>query len=280
MKTPSVMNKYFLVLLIILGGVSSAMTVTALDQVETWNLYREGEAAFRQANELLKTDPTKARDLFEKAALCFEAILRDGGIENGRILYNIGNIYFRLGNTGKAILNYRRAERFIPNDLNLHQNLNYARSRCVDKIESKPQSQVFRTVFFWHYDLSGPTRSWLFAVVFSLLWLFACLYLWQEKSWLRYAMICCGMLSVLFGGSLAVEAYEQSSVRSGVILATEVVGRKGDSTSFEPTFKDPLHMGVEFNLVEERKGWLLIELADGRRSWIPESAAGIIQQDD
>jgi hypothetical protein len=35
-------------------------------------------------------------------------------------------------------------------------------------------------------------------------------------------------------------------------------------------------MGAEFKLVEERKGWLHIELVDGRRCWIPESAAGII----
>jgi len=61
-----------------------------------------------------------------------------------------------------------------------------------------------------------------------------------------------------------------------VVLEHEVVGRKGDSTTFEPTFKEPLHMGAEFKLVEERKGWLHIELADGRRCWIPESAAGII----
>ena len=73
-----------------------------------------------------------------------------------------------------------------------------------------------------------------------------------------------------------MEAYEQSNIRSGVILEQEVMGRKGDSTTFEPTFKEPLHMGVEFNLVEERKGWLHIELADGRRCWIPESAAEII----
>lgn len=276
MKICGAVNKYLLGLLIILAALSSSARLEALDKAEVWNLYREGESSFRQANELLRTDSARARDLFEKAVLCFEAIHREGGIENGRLFYNIGNIYFRLGDTGKAILNYRRAERFIPNDINLQQNLSYARSRCVDKIEAKPQAQVFRTIFFWHYDLSGLTRSWLFAAVFSLTWLSAGIYLWRRRPWLRSAMICCGVLSLMLAGSLAVEGYEQRSIRSGVILTTEVVGRKGDSASFEPTFKDPLHMGVEFNLVEERKGWFLIELADGRRSWIPASAAGII----
>jgi tetratricopeptide (TPR) repeat protein len=295
------MMKRLFVILTILAAVSSPMNLKALDKAEVWNLYREGESSFRQANELLGTDPAKARDLFEKAAMYFEAIHREGGIENGRLFYNIGNIYFRLGDTGKAILNYRRAERFIPNDINLQQNLNYARSRCVDKIELKPQTQVFRTLFFWHYDLSGPTRSWLFASVFGLLWIFAGMYVlkrkcvptrergnevvWQRgnevyllkrESWLRYAIMGCAVLSLLLAGSLGIEGYEESNVRSGVILEQEVMGRKGDSATFEPTFKEPLHMGVEFKLVEERKGWLHIELADGGRCWIPESAAGII----
>jgi len=269
-------KKYFLIVLIILKTVSSPMELNALDKAEVWNLYREGESSFRQANELLGTDPAKAGDLFEKAALCFEAIHREGGIENGRLFYNIGNIYFRLGDTGKAILNYRKAERFIPNDINLQQNLNYARSRCVDKIDPKPQTQVFRTVFFWHYDLSGPTRSWLFTAIFGLLWSFAGMYLLLRRSWLRYAIIGCAVLSLLLSGSLAVEAYEESNILSGVILEKEVIGRKGDSATFEPTFKEPLHMGAEFKLVEERKGWLHVELADSRRCWIPESSAGII----
>jgi tetratricopeptide (TPR) repeat protein len=276
MKIRGVMNKYLFLLLITVAGASCPMNVNSLDKAELWSFYREGESSFRQANELLKNDPAKARDLFEKAALCFEAIHREGEVENGRLFYNIGNIYFRLGDTGKAILNYRRAEKFIPNDINLQQNLNYARSRCADKIEPKPQAQVFRTVFFWHYDLSGPTRTWLFAALFGLLWLFAGIYLLHRRSWLRYVVICCAVLSLLVGGSLGLETYDQSNRRSGVILAKEVVGRKGDSMTFEPTFKDPLHMGVEFTLVEERKGWFLIELADGRRSWIPESAAGIL----
>ena len=175
------MNKHLRVFLMVLAAVLSAMELYALDKAEVWNLYREGESSFRQANELLQTDPARARDLFQKAALCFETVRSEGGIENGRLFYNIGNIYFRLGDTGKAILNYRRAERFIPNDINLQQNLNYARSRRVDKIEPKPQTQVLRTLFFWHYDLGGMTRAWLLAAISGLLWISAGMYLAEEK---------------------------------------------------------------------------------------------------
>ncbi len=276
MRNGRVTYTHWVILMLVLATALCAVDVTALDKSAVWNLYREAESAFKQANELLKSDPSKAGDLFEKAALCFETINREGGIENGRLLYNIGNIYFRLGDLGRAILNYRKAEKFIPNNTNLQQNLSYARSRCIDKIQAKPQEQIFRTVFFWHYDLSAPTRSWLFAASFALLWLIAGTYLLKRQAWLRHCAMSFALLCVLLAGSLGVEAYAQSHYHEGVILDKEVMGRKGDSATFEPTFKDPLHQGTEFNLVERRKGWLHIELADGRRCWIPESAAGII----
>jgi len=271
------MKKYPLILLMILAALlGGTMKANALDKAEVWNLYREGESSFRQATDFLEKDPTKARDLFEKAALCFETIHREGGIENGKLFYNIGNIYFRLGEIGRAILSYRKAERFIPNDINLQQNLSAARARCPDRIESKPQTQLLRTLFFWHYDLSGPARSWLFAACFGLLWLFAGLYLSWRKPLLRPLAGGFAVLSLFLAISLGVEAYGQSTSRSGVVLEHEVIGRKGDSATFEPTFKEPLHAGVEFNLLEERKGWLHIELADGRQCWIPETAAELI----
>ncbi|HBZ56044.1 MAG TPA: hypothetical protein DEO88_11625 [Syntrophobacteraceae bacterium] len=270
------MKKCLPTLLVTLALLAGSITANALDKPTEWNLYREAESSFRQANELLRTDPAKAKELFEKAALYFETIQREGEIENGRLFYNLGNTYFRLGNLGKAILNYRKAEKFIPNDINLQQNLSYARSRCLDKIEMKPQTQVLRTLFFWHFDLKGAARAWLLTVFFGLLWLFAGAYLLTKKTWLRWGALGFSVLSLLLAGSLGMEAYQQSHLRAGVILEKEIVGRKGDSSTFEPTFKDPLHMGVEFALVEERKGWFHIELADGRRCWIPESAAGLI----
>ena len=86
-------------------------------------------------------------------------------------------------------------------------------------------------------------------------------------------MIAGAAVSLLLAASLGVDAFEETRVRSGVILAEEMIARKGDSATYQPSFKDPLHAGTEFTLVEERKGWYHIELADGRRCWIPDSAA-------
>lgn len=276
MKAHHSMIRLLPAFVMVLLAILSLTEAKALAAGRLWNLYQEGESSFRQANDLLQTDPTRARLLFERAALCFEAVHREGGIENGRLFYNIGNVYFRLGDMGKAILNYRRAERFIPHDLNLQQNLSYARSRLVDRIEPKPEIQVLRTIFFWHYDLGGTVRAWWLAVAAGFFWLAAGISLLLRRSWLRYLTVFWALVSLLLAGSVALDAYEEANIHPGVILEGEVIGRKGDSTTFEPSFKEPLHMGVEFKLVEARQGWLHIELADGRRCWIPASAAELI----
>ncbi len=261
---------------ILLLAILSLTEAKALAASRLWNLYQEGESSFRQANDLLQTDPERARLQFERAALCFEAVHREGGIENGRLFYNIGNVYFRLGHMGKAILNYRRAERFIPHDLNLQQNLSYARSRLADRIEPKPETQVVRTIFFWHYDLSGTVRAWMLAAAAAFFWLAGGILLFVKRYWLRYLTVFWALVCLLLAGSVALDAHEQAYSHPGVILEGEVIGRKGDSTTFEPSFKEPLHMGLEFKLVEARQGWFHIELADGRRCWIPASAAELI----
>jgi len=47
--------------------------------------------------------------------------------------------------------------------------------------------------------------------------------------------------------------------------------------TYEASFKDPLHAGTEFVLVEQRNDWLHVELPDGRRCWLPAQAAGLVR---
>jgi uncharacterized protein YgiM (DUF1202 family) len=76
--------------------------------------------------------------------------------------------------------------------------------------------------------------------------------------------------------SVVLEVNNQAHRISGVITADEVVARQGDGQSYSPSFKDPLHAGTEFDLLERRYGWLHIKLSDKSEGWIPESGADLI----
>jgi tetratricopeptide (TPR) repeat protein len=251
-------------------GTGEGMTPAELS-----DLYSQAKRLFNEANEVRRVDG-EAIDLYKRSLLYFERIVDEGMISNGRLFYNIGNIYFRLGDIGRAILNYRRAARFIPNDINLVQNLDYARSRRIDRIEASERTMIARILFFWHFDLSTGLRAVLCVISFVVVWVFAGLRLVSKHSGLVWAAVAFSILAMLFFGSLAWDSIDARKNLPGVVLVEEVIGRKGNSDTYQPSFQEPLHAGTEFVLREMREDWVLVELADGRRTWLPRSAVGLV----
>jgi tetratricopeptide (TPR) repeat protein len=242
-----------------------------LTRSEISDLFSQAKRLFNEATGILATDPVRANALFEQSALYFERMVNEGGVRNGKLYYDIGNVYFRTGDIGRAILNYRRAERLIPNDPNLHQNLTYARTRRVDAIDRAERALVSRVLFFWYYDLSSQTRLLVFGISFSLVWIFASLKLLLGRRGFVWAAAAAALVAVVFLGSLAYESVDARRNPPAVVLAEEIVGRKGNSETYQPSFQAPLHAGTEVILREKRGSWLLVELQDGRRTWLPAS---------
>ncbi|NLD37342.1 MAG: tetratricopeptide repeat protein [Desulfatiglans sp.] len=249
-------------------AVSSSLHADALDRAAISELYNEARDLFRQADTAAGTSYDHAMTLYKKAAMRYERIIKEGGIENGKIYYNLGNIYFRMNDIGRAILNYRKAEQYMPDDNNLKQNLTYARAKRIDRIEEKQETKVMKTLFFWHYDLSVKSRLMLFTLFFAIFWVSACVRIFFKKPFLFWLITSSALVSILFCGSLAADEYLLKKQRPGVILTTETTARKGNSETYEPSFMEPLHAGTEFTLIEARGEWFQIELADSRTCWV------------
>lgn len=258
------------------NGKKGYIYAEELDSAAVSDLYSQAKEFFRQANSksISKDD---AMSFYKKSAMRYERIIKEGGIKNGRIYYNLGNIYFRMNDIGRAILNYRRAEQYIPNDSNLKQNLNYARERRLDKVEEKQETKVLKTLFFWHYDLSVKTRIMLFTVFFALVWISAALRIFFKRPFLFWCLTVSALISILLSGSLIAEEYILKETRPGVILQSETVARKGNSETYEPSFKEPLHAGTEFTLIEERGDWYHVELSDSRTCWVASGDVELVR---
>lgn len=263
--------KFFLILLtIIISFCYSIAMAETLSKEEIHDLFKEAKMFFHEGNE------TGDRYLYMKAIMRFERIARNGGIKNGKLYYNIGNTYFLMDDLGQAILNYRRAERLIPNDPNLRHNLEFAISKKRDNIKEKQQTRVLKTFLFFHYDLSFQERFIIFISLFSLFWAGMCLRLFTKRIITRWILVCAGILCLFFLVSLSVEIMPGWNKKEGVILAEEVVARKGNGKNYRHSFKEPLHAGTEFIMIEERSDWLQIELKDGRTCWIQKKEAGLL----
>ncbi len=268
-----------LLFIVILSLAGAAFAGEPLAEDEKKELYSQGQELFRQATEVSAANPEKAEDLYAKALLRFNRLVKEGGIQNGKLFYNIGNINFLLQDTGRAILNYRRAEQFIPNDPNLVKNLAYARNMRQDKLEIKDQRKIQQTLLFFHYDFGTRTRLVLFGISYLLFWIFAGLKILSRRTYTSWVFSISLCFTLLFGTSLYIEGLQSNTSLEGVILDSEVIARQGDADSYQPSFEDPLHGGTEFMLLEDRGVWWQIELSDGRSCWIPEKSGELVRLD-
>jgi len=247
-----------------------------LPKEKTYMLFSQANDAFRQANSI-REDSQKAQKLYEKAILSYEKIIDEGKIESAGLYYNLANAYFLKGDLGRAILNYRRAEKLDSADANIKKNLSFARSRRIDKVELKTEKRVLQTLLFWHYDFALKAKFVLTCLFFAAGCISLTVTIWFGRTApATITATITGLLMLCFLGSVVVEVNTQANRICGVITAEEVIARQGDGQNYAPSFKEPLHTGTEFDLLESRTNWLHIKLADDTDTWIPDHSADLI----
>ena len=237
-------------------------------QFENTTLLTDALSKFDEAAALPRARQAQARRLYRQAADEFEALIANG-IHNGPLYYNLGNTYLRLGELGRAILAYRRAEQYMPHDARLAANLRFVRAQRVNQIEQPARSRLMESLFFWHYGTALKSRLITGLVVFCLGWAALIVHLFAARRLLVAAFVGATVLSLALGVSVGTQYYRQRTVPDGVVLAGDVVVRKGNGYSYAPQFEQTLQPGAEFTCVEERGEWMRIRLPDGQEGWIP-----------
>ena len=214
--------------------------------------------------------------MYAGAAQQFEYLVKEEGIRNGQLFYTLGNSWFMAGDVGRAILNYRRAEAYLPRNADVQHNLNSAQARRVDLISEKEPHPLAAKLLGWHFNTSATLRGGLFSFCWLVLW---GAWFWvrrSSKKGARITRVVAGILSAVLLASLATEGGMKHRAEPGVVIAREVLARKGNGERYAPAFQEPLHSGVEFLRLETRESWWHIRLADGQACWIPAHAAETI----
>lgn len=264
--------------IIFFGIVMTASAVTAkasLPKDQLYILFNQANEAFRQANSSQNT--SIADGLYEKVILIYEKIINEGEIESAGLYYNLGNAYLLKENIGKAILNYRRAQKLDSSDTNIQKNLDFARSQRIDKITPKTRKRIMETLFFWHYDFSLRTKFILTCLFFASFCITLTVIVWFGRTAPTSAIIVITSICMLcFLCSVIVETQQRTRTICGVITVQEVVARQGDGQNYPVSFKEPLHEGTEFDVLERRPGWLHIRLSDNNDGWIPNNTAELL----
>ena len=212
---------------------------------------------------------------YQQAISDYKSLL-DKGVSPA-LYYNLGNAYYRSDSLSKAILCYERAYRLSPSDKDIRFNLQFARSKTIDKIA--PEDDNFFTLVYQSVVNFANVDTWAVVGIGSIviaLVLMLC-YLFASPLWLRktgffgsVAFLLLFVFSTLFAWQ---QKYWFNNSR-GAIVMSPAIGVKS-----APEDKTPdayvIHEGTRVNILDDGiKGWKQIQLGDGREGWIK---SGVIE---
>jgi tetratricopeptide (TPR) repeat protein len=239
----------FILLFFFPGGSCFAAETPSVEE-----LYFEANRAYKE-------------NRYQEAIDGYLRLIGNGNV-NGHLYYNLGNAYFRSGQLGRAILNYKRAQLLIPRDADLHFNLRYALDQIQDAV---PSDQNFlKQAFFWLEDITFRELMWGFGVLNVLFWGILVLRLFVRPEWTYYVFIVVLIFWLVGGASLGVKWQQLKTDRRAVILAEEVDVLAGPDANDTVLFK--LHEGTTIHRERIEDGWSLIRLSESKRGWIKSSA--------
>jgi tetratricopeptide (TPR) repeat protein len=229
---------------------------------------RQALNAFDQAVAAAHSDARRAADLYRQAVAGFELLAAEGA-RNPGLEYNLGNAYYRLGDLGRAILHYRRAQRLAPRDGNVRANLEYARGQVQPLIRATDEDRWSNGLWFWQRATSWRQQLWIVAACSAVGWLLLILRL----RWSRPLLLVFGLLFIAAGllnaGLLGWELHDQGTRPPAIVVVGAQALRQGRGDAYEPVLKQPLGAGVEVRILHERADWAEVELSDGHTGWLP-----------
>ncbi len=211
---------------------------------------------------------------FAQAAAGYQALV-DAGAHDGRLYYNLGDAYFKSGDLGRAILNFRRAQRLLPRDGDVAANLRLARAQTLDRIETQDTGIVgfVRRAVGW--TTLDEAASAALALWLALCGLVSAAIVWRSKQRL-WLYLTGGVAVLLLLGVLTVGVkwMDEHGQRPAVVVAAEVAVRSGPGDDYLAEFT--LHAGAEVRVVERRAGWVRIALPGNLQGWTPGEAVSEI----
>ena len=226
------------------------------------------------ANAITKqnADDEYAKGNYQQAIKDYQEILKAG--VSSEIYYNLGNAYYRTDNITQALLAYERALQLSPGDNDIRFNLQYARSKTIDKIT--PETEMFFVT--WYHSLVNFTSvdRWantaIVSIVMALLLILVFLFapqMWARKSGFYGSAVF--LLLFAFANLFAFQQKHELETKQGaIVIAPTVNVKKTPAASGTDVFV--IHEGTRVDITDRGMNqWRGVKLADGREGWLKTS---------
>jgi len=209
------------------------------------------------------------------AALAAYEQLDRQGLLSAELYYNLGVVYFRMGQVGRAVWSFERAVGLAPDDddakFNLAQSRKLTERRVRDRIEGAERDPVWiRVVTF----LTASEQTWLFLALY--LACFALLFARRRAGEASRPALSAGAALVGFAaavaGLLLLGRVTLDRLPFGVVLPDVVAVKEGADPNYRSTFT--VHAGLRVRLLERDQDWVRIRLSNGLEGWVRDQDVG------
>jgi tetratricopeptide (TPR) repeat protein len=231
--------------------------------------FSAGALAANVASEFDAANRLYDEGKFSAAANGYETILQSG-FQSPALLFNYGNAELKLGEWGRAIVAFRRAEALAPRDSDVRANLQFAR----EQVEG-PTLHASR----WENWLGALTLNEWTALAAGALWLtfalFAARQIWPARQsalrgWTRAAVVA----AVFLGAGAGAEAVIHFSRPVAVVVASKATVRSGPFDEAQNAFT--VHDGAELAVLDQRQDWVQVTDGTARIGWLPRKQVEVL----
>jgi hypothetical protein len=224
-------------------------------------------AEFSRANKAYETGK------YSEAAKNYENLAASQG-PGGAVYYNLGNAYFKQGDLARATLNYLRARRLMPRDVELNENLEYARSLASDEAKQPDSFPLAALMDSFKNRFSLGELALIASLALAVWTALLCAVIYMDPSPFRRLINRMGTLvllgSLIIFGSLALGAYEDRTSPHGIIMPDRIEVHAGPGADFSTVFI--LHAGAEVSVTRYRNDWAKISFPGAGSGWAPAGA--------
>jgi FOG: TPR repeat len=230
-----------------------------------------GSAIFAQSAALKQANVMYTNGNYSDAAAMYTKILATEGVAP-ELYYNLGNAYYKLNETAKAILNYERALRIDPLYDDARNNLELAQLKVVDNVAPTPTFFVGR----WIENLMKllSSNQWIFVslAAFVAFLVLAFLFVFAPSLLLRKLSFYVGMTFFAFSVTTfvfsGVRKNQLVGHRDAIVMTGVVTVKSSPDKSGTDLFQ--LHEGTKVQVKSTLGKWTEIVLGNGNIGWVEQ----------